>query len=104
MLVTMKRPGDRVPPMPLDLGNETARFVPGRCLVTEAGMVAAHLVRGTAGRGRLRGRLVCWGQGDVLDVAVHPVAGGRIADHGKAAAAQAHLEAGSHVGKVMLAV
>src|SRR6516164_4543201 len=36
--------------MPLDLGNDTAWLVPGRSLVAEAGMIAAHLVRGTPDR------------------------------------------------------
>src|SRR5215469_2906717 len=33
--------------MPLDLGNDTAWLVPGRSPAAEAGMIPAHLVRGT---------------------------------------------------------
>ena len=43
-------PGIELPRMPLDLGNDTAWSVPGRCPIAEAGMIPAHLVRGTAGR------------------------------------------------------
>src|SRR6516164_3554714 len=40
----------KLPRMPLDLGNDTAWLDPDRSLVTEAGMIPAHLIRGTADR------------------------------------------------------
>jgi hypothetical protein len=36
--------------MPFDLGHDTARLRPALCLIVEAGIVAAHLMRRPADR------------------------------------------------------